>query len=241
MKTKLIPRKHIPKGQKGLISPNLTTQQKFDILKQTYHYEDNKPIIPSFDKIDDYRKEFINDMFDAYVLNQNPIGVNYDYLPYNDIEVTGYAPLFLQTWYPIVHPWYGKNDYPSYYNGIKYDYINPDENFKWTGHSEITQRNRQTYTKTMEDPDYNLLLNNCSDETRRVLEAVFNKQLKTFGFTTPGDVRDFALENGGKSIEDKIFDRNKKYGRYIMIPMNKERYERLRKYNDIKNGWNENE
>lgn len=238
MKTKLISRKLIPKGEDGLISPNLTTQQKFNILKQTYHYKDNKPLFNPTDKIDDYREEFINDMFDNFVLNQNPIGVNYDYLPYNDIEVIGYAPLFLETYYPMIHPWYGKNEYPDSYKGRKINQnYNPDKDFKWTGHSAISQRNGQIYTKTMEDSDYNLLLNNCSDETRRILETIFNKQLKTFGFTTPGDVRDFALENGGKSIED-VFDHNKKYGRYIMIPMNKERYERLRKYNKGKNEQN---
>lgn len=53
-------------------------------------------------------------------------------------------------------------------------------------------------TKQMEDSDYNLISNNCSDATRNALEIISGKKINPFLFTTPGDVKDFAeSELGG--------------------------------------------
>lgn len=55
------------------------------------------------------------------------------------------------------------------------------------------------------DPYYNLITNNCSDDTRKVLEAAFQKKINPFLFTTPEDMRDFATEQGAI---DKFNKRN---------------------------------
>ena len=74
----------------------------------------------------------------------------------------------------------------------------------------------------LSDYDYNLVTNNCSNETRRMLEAVFNKKADVTGFTTPGDVRDFAIDNGGIKKDNQ--------GRLVIIPMSQDRYDRLSNY-----------
>jgi hypothetical protein len=96
-----------------------------------------------------------------------------------------------------------------------------DGDYKWTGHSSIIF-NGLSISKNFDDKDYNLVTNNCSDATKQALEIVFNKKLNTGLFTTPGNVRDFAIQNGGKSQD--------KRNRTIIIPMNKNRYERLHRF-----------
>ena len=61
--------------------------------------------------------------------------------------------------------------------------------FKYTGHSQLGRIDKSGRSK-----DYNLITNNCADATRRCLEYIFNKKDNNFLFTTPGDVRDFALD-----------------------------------------------
>ena len=60
--------------------------------------------------------------------------------------------------------------------------------YKYTGHSKLGRINKSSRSE-----DYNLFTNNCADATKRCLEYIFNKQDNNFLFTTPGDVRDFAL------------------------------------------------
>lgn len=61
-------------------------------------------------------------------------------------------------------------------------------------------------SKDMSASDYNLVTNNCADATRTVLEEVLGIKMHPWFFTTPGDVRDFLIENGGRRSKDgKIY------------------------------------
>lgn len=183
------------KGENGL-----SFERKLDILKHTYITDTlgNEDIVPvtSDARIETYKKypQALDSDFN-YFINKG----HGTYLPNKGVTVTAYHPLHLITYYPIIHPSYDS----------KYDC------YPLTGHSKIVG----VCSKDSGDSDYNLLTNNCSDETREYLEAIFKKQLDPFLFTTPGDVRDFALDNGGHSIND---------GRDIFIPMTKERWNIVR-------------
>lgn len=201
---------YIPEGQK-VIRVNskggvLSRQNKLDILKQSYRMDSpESELIPVIypTRLETYSKypPAIDSDFDYYI-NQ---GHGF-YSPLKEgVTVTEYVPLRLETYYPIVHPYYNSKF---------------DSPYKWTGHSAISG----IVSKDSDEDDYNLVTNNCSDATREYLEAIFNKKLDYNFFTTPGDVRDFALQNGGKQIDNRT----------IIIPMNKERYDRLRKFKKTK-------
>ena len=207
---------------------NWPDERKIDTLKHLYFADSEKSAY------DEFITDFVNKNVQPFTVDEaleralnyeyhgtDPNKEQYKYNYYTDPVgpiIKGYKPLTLYTYYPLVHP---------YYNA-KYD------DYPFTGHSELSNTvggnvdgmNRLHITnvnKSSSDSDYDLLLNNCADATRATLEAVFGKQLNPFLFTTPGDVRDFALENGGISKD--------KRNRVIIIPMNKERYQRLAKYN----------
>lgn len=193
--------KVIPKFQEG---NKLTRDQKIKVLSNTYHRDvfyngDNPSPIYNKEQLNDLPDIYLNSLYEntqrnpqAYVHSPSGIGPT----------IEGYAPLKLRTWYPFVHPYYDNDK---------------DDRFWLTGHSALG-----FITKRGNEGDYNIAFNNCSDETRRALEAIFNKKLNPFIFTTPGDVRDFAKENGGYSKDSK--------DRTIYIPMNKERYDRYHQY-----------
>jgi len=69
-------------------------------------------------------------------------------------------------------------------------------------------------SKSMDDKDYNLLNNNCSDETARVLNKVFNNIVSTNGLVTPNRVKEAVLSK--RNINKTI----KQDGNYIRIPIN---------------------
>ena len=81
------------------------------------------------------------------------------------------------------------------------------QEYPYTGHSalSINLSNGIPYrqvSKSSNDADYNLISNNCADDTRRVLEYLFKKKMNPWLFTTPGDSRDFLIENGGTKMKD---------------------------------------
>lgn len=133
--------------------------------------------------------------------------------------------------------------------------------YPWTGHSSLyvaglipnywgdATVGNISVNKGGHDKDYNLVTNNCSDATRCALEKAFDKKINPFLFTTPGDVRDFALDElGGKEsrigntiyipMEDKYESRSKKYldkteakgMSTVYIPVNKEQKNKLIQY-----------
>lgn len=71
-----------------------------------------------------------------------------------------------------------------------------------TGHSELDTPGGNYVDVMSSYPEYNILLNNCSDATREALERATGKKINPWFFTTPGDVKSFA-ENvlGGKSVD----------------------------------------
>lgn len=93
-------------------------------------------------------------------------------------------------------------EYIVYPYTINLETFKPFDKHNLIGHSKIILHTidpelKSTYVDTrLKDKNYNLITNNCSDDTRKVLEAVFNKKVEPFLFTTPGDVRDFFIENG---------------------------------------------
>lgn len=113
--------------------------------------------------------------------------------------------IYLETYRPLEDL-----DFPIGHSIISLDSQDPELAFK-----------NATISSHPSDNDYNLITNNCSDDTRKVLEAAFKKKMNPFLFTTPGDSRDFLIENGG--VVDPAYN-NSHY-----INVSKEDY--LRAYN----------
>jgi len=96
-----------------------------------------------------------------------------------EVVVEGYRPIKLRTYYP------GNKWYPL------------------TGHSRLEiPFNKDEYidvNKGFNDKGYNLVTNNCSNLTYNFLSKMFGKNEDFNLFTTPGDVREFAIKKlGGK-------------------------------------------
>lgn len=194
---------------------DIPMEAKRNYLKGVYYKDklDEDTLSPIFDNSNDYNNVdkmsdfIINSHFDYYY--NNPDYIHLDADP-QKVEVKAWEPIFLKTWYPIGHL---SRDYSE---GMKFG----------IGHSELDAGDR-IITKYIDDDDYNLVTNNCSDTTREALETVFGKEAGVIGFTTPGDVRDFAIENGGVQLQP--------HARLISIPMDRNRWNRLKKYLNISN------
>lgn len=136
------------------------------------------------------------------------------YLPEVTIGPRSRFYIPLETYYPFI------SDYP------------------YTGHSEIPY----FVDWGGDDLGYNLVTNNCSDKTREALEYTFNKKINPFLFTTPGDVRDFAIEqlNGIKVPTGYDYDvesdkfvkiaKPKKGMDKVLIPASIEQYKKFKDY-----------
>lgn len=180
----------------------LSKQAKINFINNTYHPDVLDYHIPkSIYKFNEYdNSDFVDYVYETLkkgVENNKYIHLN---IPPDKITVTGYAPLKLYTYYPSL-----RSQYPIGHSAIQYRPIG--------------------INKGMKDEDYNLLTNNCSDATGQCLEKIFGKKMNTVLFTTPGDVRDFAIENGGIQKPNLPF---------VSIPMNESRYNKylefLREY-----------
>lgn len=87
------------------------------------------------------------------------------------------SKIYLNTYYPVT-----SKDYP------------------FTGHSMLRTEGGNIINIMSDDPEYNLVTNNCSDATRCALEIATGKKINPWFFTTPLDVKDFAEKKlGGKS------------------------------------------
>lgn len=77
------------------------------------------------------------------------------------------------------------------------------EQYPLTGHSQLKVVKKEnniggpgfTMSLGFDNKGYNLITNNCSDYTRKGLEAITGKKLNPWFFTTPGDVQDFFINN----------------------------------------------
>lgn len=88
---------------------------------------------------------------------------------------------------------------------------------------ENSNQNNPLYidvNKGFRDNDYNLLFNNCSDATRRVLEKFYGDKMNQFLFTTPENVRDYFKDKTNLK-EDKFHQ--------IILPLNNLEFKRLYK------------
>lgn len=122
-----------------------------------------------------------------------------------EVTIEGYRPIVLDTYYPII-----------------------SKDYRATGHSKLTVPINDgdpnwgiEVDKGGKNKDYNLVTSNCSDKTLEYLNKIFNKKESTFLFTTPGDVKDFAEELGGKTKEIELGHRR------TYIPRNKHNYKIL--------------
>ena len=85
-------------------------------------------------------------------------------------------------------------------------------NYRYTGHSSLRARSPEYTVDTLDgfttvpakhasinkrpsDSGYNFVTSNCADATRCALEAITEKKMNPYFFTTPGDVLDFFKEN----------------------------------------------
>lgn len=73
------------------------------------------------------------------------------------------------------------------------------------------------------DPNYNLITNNCSDDTRKVLEDTFGIPLDYNLFTTPGDVRDYFKERGATIKHKKVNSKNN-FSTTQVMPISEHQY-----------------
>lgn len=193
-----------------------------NLYDRYYKYEDGgdldnrkgkKLVINGSSAVIDGPETYVSTNIDSAIDIAQKMGDVQNLLP--EVTVTGYRPIELRTYYPL-----GK-DYP------------------WTGHSQliipITDKVRDNYGMGVEGSfglsdspslqliidkkgnakDYNLVTNNCADATLGYLNTMFNTSESPTLFTTPGDVRDFAIEQlGGKVVSKDGIDT-------VLIPRNK--------------------
>lgn len=128
-----------------------------------------------------------------------------------EVVITGYKPIELQTFYPLI------SEYPL------------------TGHSSlsipitdniakeygINNNSKLVIDKLSDAENYNLITNNCADATLGYLNYIFGTKESPMLFTTPGDVRDYAITQlGGKVVKKDGVDT-------VIIPRNKENADKL--------------
>lgn len=134
---------------------------------------------------------------------ENLLKDRYYFRDFPEVEVIKTAPIRVQTYYP------GSGKYP------------------FTGHSQLkrkTEKRTRIINKTMDDPDYNLVTNNCANNSLDALNYTFGTQESPYFFVTPGDVRDFAKtlkgarlasDNSGDIIIPVSAEQAKKYDEYV--------------------------
>lgn len=137
-----------------------------------------------------------------------------------ELTVTGYAPLRLRTYYPII------SDYP-YTGHSKLDIpINDDVWYDYVGEKSSSDRTSPyvTIDKKSNASDYNFITNNCANATLNYLTSAFRIKESPYLFTTPGDVRSYAINK----LNGKIVN-NADGSDTVLIPRNKSNSKRMSK------------
>lgn len=111
---------------------------------------------------------------------------------------------------------------------ILYAYLNTyypvTSRYKYSGHSLLITPGGKDIDYLSSDKGYNLVTNNCADQTMQALEQVFNKSSNTKLFTTPGDVVDFAKENRASKVPTDKYEMDFDYDSGYMVPYSSEEY-----------------
>ena len=129
--------------------------------------------------------------------------------------ITGYRPIILETYYPGPGSYYPLTGHSLLEIPItdtvrnrKFDYLVNDGNKKRSAGIVVD--------KESDSNDYNLVTNNCADATLCYLNKMFGTNESPKLFTTPGDVRDFAinklhgtLRRGADGVDTVFIPRNK--------------------------------
>lgn len=146
-------------------------------------------------------------------------GITYDGGTLPELQVTGYAPIRLTTYYPVVskYPYTGHSELEV-----------PIDTATWNTYKEDSVFGERTspyltINKGGSSKDYNLITNNCADATLSFLNNAFNTKENPLFFTTPGDVRDYAINTlGGKVVEGTEDGSD-----IVLIPRNVDNYRQL--------------
>lgn len=144
----------------------------------------------------------------------NFIPVTSNFLP--EVIVKGYRPIELKTYYPLGkdYPYTGHSqlDIPITVEAAnKFGLYNsniPEED-------KIKTPYEIRIDKKSSADDYNLITNNCADATLGYLNSIFGTKESPYLFTTPGDVRDYAI----KVLKGKVVKRDGIDT--VLIPRNK--------------------
>ena len=150
----------------------------------------------------------------------NFLPVTSNFLP--EVIVKGYRPIELKTYYPL-----GK-DYPyTGHSELNIPITIEAANKFGLYHSDIPEKDKikMPYNiridKRSSADDYNLVTNNCADATLEYLNSIFGTKESPYLFTTPGDVRDYAINVlKGKVVKKDGIDT-------VLIPRNKNNATRL--------------
>jgi hypothetical protein len=138
-----------------------------------------------------------------------------------EVTVTGYRPIELKTYYPL------SKEYPLTGHSELYIPITNDvaDDYELRTHEDVANNKSIALDidKLSTSKDYNLLLNNCADSTLGYLNKMFGTSESPALFTTPGDVRDFAID----TLNGKVI--NKDGVETVIIPRNKRNADALSK------------
>lgn len=210
----------------------LTPNEKLKLIQKFRPYEN----------LDEYR--YYRDVDGVQVNTSTPLFKNEQFIPESEISMylsnedrLNYALNYLINSNDWVIPESSIDPYWTEYNVGNKLILNTwrpviDDPNMFIGHSEL-RTPYGTITKHLYDPDYSIFYNNCSDATRRVLQAIHRKALYPGLFTTPGDVRGFALEHGWTPTKRRPKDHNRLT--YTMTPL-QDAYLREYMWNAAKNG-----
>lgn len=143
-------------------------------------------------------------------------------IPLKEITVNGYAPIRLTTYYPLqskLYPYTGHSKLD-----IPIDYATWES---YTGEDETDGFRKRVgphivIDKDSRSSDYNLFTNNCADATLCFLNSVYKTNESPFLFTTPGDVRDYAINKlNGKLVK------NADGSDTVLIPRTRDNYKQI--------------
>ena len=147
-------------------------------------------------------EDWENLVYQARPEGTNLLGYDEDGNPIETI-INGYAPVKLRTFYPLGNEYpvtgHSELEVPISDNVVKAYGLKPD-------YAGLGANPTVIVSKKGSDLGYNLITNNCADATSNYLNQMYGKSNDAMFFTTPGDVRDYAVDKlgGKKTYEDGI-------------------------------------
>ncbi len=106
---------------------------------------------------------------------------------------------------------------PKQYIKLRTYYPLVNKEYPLTGHSQILTDFKEISNYPFAGQNYNLVTNNCSDATRRALNTIFKKHFNPI-ISTPGNVRQFAIDSLGGYVSKNPFIKERGYDT-VIIPI----------------------